>query len=320
MSPFTLDEKKRLFRAVMGEEPPTLGVVGASGSGKSSFINESFSTKLPISHTKACTKEFWRLTLEVIAKQGDLKGLQLRLGVRDAPGLGEDRVKDREYLRMYAEELPNCDVVVYLINARNRAIALDQEYLGTLHGICPNLIFGLSQVDLVAPMNWPQGLPIPSKEQERNIEEIVVDRQEKLSTVLGYSPTIIPISSARGYNLEPMFTAILRAAPNGRKWLFDLIKGYRLEDWIPRSVLRGRKEVKTARSDGREIGELLRSVRTKLETVFGPGSEREMLLKLSEMMGRDQVDPKKMSKAELQQIERSLVLEQIRRASKKESI
>lgn len=73
------------IRAEMRRRPPVIGVVGVSGTGKSSTVNAMFRTDLPISHTTACTKDFWNVELAVHTSQG-----QRLLRVVDAPGLGED--------------------------------------------------------------------------------------------------------------------------------------------------------------------------------------------------------------------------------------
>ena len=92
-------EKQRMIEALMAK-PPKIGLVGISGVGKSSTINTMFKTRLPISHTVACTKEFRDVPLAVHATQGELSGATLQLLVCDAPGLGEDVKKDAEYLEI----------------------------------------------------------------------------------------------------------------------------------------------------------------------------------------------------------------------------
>jgi len=324
MAKLTTDEKRRLLNAMLGERPPAMGIGGLSGTGKSTTINASFSTKLPVSHTRACTKEFWKLQLSVEARQGDLKGEVLRLGVYDAPGLGEDLSADAGYLDMYKQCLPECDVILWLLSARNRALALDQKYLQELRPFTSNMMFGLSQVDLVAPMDWSQGLPIPSVEQEQNIREIISDRQARLAPVLGYSPTIIPFSAAKGYNMEVLFTSMLRAAPKGRKWLFELIKGYRLEDWIPESVSTRRQAAaaetkKPERLSLREeAGQLLGRIRRAIAIRFKTDSEVEIANQLSELLGRPNLDHKTLTLEELKEIEARLAREQLQRAEKSE--
>lgn len=157
--------------------------MGVSGVGKSSTINAMFKTSLPVSHTVACTKEFWALKLDLKMTQGPAQGRGINLVVHDAPGLGEDLANDAQYLSMYREKLPDCDIILWILTARNRAVALDQHYLTQLEEFQDRIVFGLNQVDLVEPMNWPPGLPIPSVEQEKHIAEILKDRGRRLSSV-----------------------------------------------------------------------------------------------------------------------------------------
>ncbi len=196
-SEFTPEDEARLKEALEGElsrKPPTIGLVGVSGVGKSLTINTMFKTSLPVSHTVACTKEFTEVPLAVSLKDGPGQGGATRLVVFDAPGLGEDRERDPEYIQMYQESLPQCDVILWITAARNRAVALDQGYLEQLGDLQERMVFGLSQVDLVEPRNWKQGLPIPSKEQEAHILEIVADRSERFSRTLGRSIDVVPYS------------------------------------------------------------------------------------------------------------------------------
>jgi uncharacterized protein len=225
------------------KKPPTIGLVGVSGVGKSSTINTLFKTQLPVSHTVACTKEFWELKLDVKMTQGPAEGEGVKLIVHDAPGLGEDLAKDDEYLGMYRDKLPDCDVILWVLAARNRAVALDQHYLVQLDGFHDRIVFGLNQVDLVEPMNWKAGLPIPSKEQETHIAKIVEDRGLRLSSVMKRKVEVIPYSTVRGYNLEALFTAMLQACARQRSWILSGLKNFSYKDAIPVELLQGQKRV-----------------------------------------------------------------------------
>lgn len=68
--------------------PPTIGVVGVSGTGKSATINALFKTNLAISHTGACTKRFEATEMKLMAREGVAKDEQATLVVVDSPGLG----------------------------------------------------------------------------------------------------------------------------------------------------------------------------------------------------------------------------------------
>lgn len=88
-------DKADLNEAIARElaKPPTIGVVGVSGTGKSSTINTLFKTQLAISHTTACTKHFEanEVALEMI--DGQAAGQQTTLTIYDAPGLWRGRSK-----------------------------------------------------------------------------------------------------------------------------------------------------------------------------------------------------------------------------------
>lgn len=109
----TREEQDQLAEGIERElqRPPTIGVVGVSGASKSSTINALFRTALPVSHTIACTKRFEENELTLRINQGQSKGRATKLIVYDAPGLGEDVKKDPEYLDMYRQHLPKCDMI-----------------------------------------------------------------------------------------------------------------------------------------------------------------------------------------------------------------
>ncbi len=216
------------------EREPTICVIGVSGSAKSSTINTMFHTSLPISHTVACTKRFEENELALRMTQGQAEGRTVKLVVYDAPGLGEDVRRDPEYLEMYHRHLPACDVALWVLSARNRAVALDQQYLAQMKEFHAKMVFGLSQVDLVEPMNWKPGLPIPSKEQEANIAEIVEDRGKRISETLGRQVRLVPYSNHKGYNLEELFAALLTHVQGDRAWIFAGLKNFSFKDFMPK--------------------------------------------------------------------------------------
>lgn len=226
------EKLRQAWESELARKPPTIGVVGVSGVGKSSTINTMFRTDLPISHTVACTKEFTEVPLRVQASSGPGAGDRVQLVVVDAPGLGEDVRRDAHYLDMYERHLPECDVVLWVTAARNRAVALEQQYLQRFSALQDRIVFGVSQVDLVEPRNWKSASLVPSREQEANIEAIIADRGARLSDVVGRQVRIVPYSNYKGYNLEWLFTSLLESCTSGRKWIFEALKNFELEDWI----------------------------------------------------------------------------------------
>ncbi|WP_168221002.1 GTPase family protein [Actinomadura sp. WMMA1423] len=238
---------RRKILAELQEElrrkPLTIGVVGVSGVGKSTLVNTMCKTDLPTSPTVACTREFESQDVSITVRGGVVEGYRAKLRVVDAPGLGESVEQDPGYLEMYRRELPKCDVVLWLSAARNRAIALEQQYLAELVGVNDRIVFGLSQVDLVDPLDWNTEVNLPSGEQRKNIQEICRDRSERFSATIGSTVEFVPVSAGRRYNLQPLFSALLERAPDERAWIFSGVKAFTAGDWVPEKyrgkVMRG---------------------------------------------------------------------------------
>jgi small GTP-binding protein len=217
----------------LSTQPPRIGVVGVSGTGKSSTINSMFKTTLPISHTAACTKNFESTPMELRMTSGVAKDESVKLTIVDAPGLGEDVTADPGYLEQYRDNLPTCDVVLWVLAARNRAVSLDQQYLQQLSDFSSKIVFGINQIDLVHPMDWSERINLPSEEMEANIAGIVHDRTERIQTITGAPVTVTAYSAQRGYNLEQLFTSIIGAIPETRKFIYDALKNFSFQDFIP---------------------------------------------------------------------------------------
>ena len=217
------------------KRPPTLGVVGVSGVGKSSTINALFRTTLPTSPTLRGTSRFTAQKIAIDGRKLMKRDVAAALKVYDSVGLGEDVDADPGYLRRYREHLGKCDCVLWVTSARNRAVALDQSYMRELSEHLPHLVIGLNQADLVEPMNWTTKYNMPSREQETHLAEIAADRQERYARALGRSADALPVISycaKRRYNLSELFLACLTNVPSGRRWMFQIVKGFSAKDWI----------------------------------------------------------------------------------------
>lgn len=223
---------RRALEAELAANPPTICVIGLSGVGKSRTINALFGTRKAVSATTRGTHRFHATTHEITSDRLAGTSLSARLRVYDAPGLGEDRALDDDYLRRYATHLPKCDLAIWVVAARNRALALDQLYMERLGPVLPSLVIGINQVDLADPLPWNEGLNMPSVEQEASIAAIVADRREKLARGLGIEPRVVAYSALKHYNLQALFLAAIESAPAKRRWMFDLLKSFTTMDWL----------------------------------------------------------------------------------------
>ncbi|ACC85393.1 GTPase family protein [Nostoc punctiforme] len=232
-----LEKALPIIQRELKKRPPTIGLIGLSGVGKSSTINRLFKTNLATSDTVACTKEFEHKDIELKLTNSTIQNYPVQLRVIDAPGLGEDINLDPQYLQMYKENLGRCDVIVWVLAARNRAVALDQQYLQELEEFHNKIVFALHQIDLVEPLNWNIEYNIPSPKQKKNIEVILQDKKEKLSAVIKKDVKMIEYSSRTGFGLEQLFAAIINSCPEERTWIFNGLKGFSYKEYTPKIVL-----------------------------------------------------------------------------------
>jgi predicted GTPase len=212
--------------------PPTICVIGLSGVGKSSTINAMFGTDKAVSATTRGTHRFRADTFAIHSERVDGVPLAAALRVVDAPGLGEDAALDANYLKRYREHLPKADLALWVVAARNRALALDQQYLDALRSVLPHAVIGINQVDLVDPLDWDGRINMPSLAQDVAIQAIVTDRAAKLGPHFRAPPKAIAYSARHYFNLQALFAALIDAAPPKRRWMFDLVKSFSTADWL----------------------------------------------------------------------------------------
>jgi small GTP-binding protein len=233
--------KKEILKALT-INPPTIGLVGVSGVGKSTTINTLFKTDLKVSDTIACTKDFETIPLELKFNNDNIKDFGTKLQIIDAPGLGEDINLDVNYIHRYKENLEQCDVILWIMTGRNRAVALDQQYLKELSDFHTKIIFGINQVELIEPQDWNAKINLPSKKQLKNINIIEKDRKEKIEKTLQREIRICSYSAKAKYNLEELFGLLIDSCPENRKWIFNELKGFHYKDFLPENV---REQFKT---------------------------------------------------------------------------
>ena len=139
---------------------PVIGIMGKSGAGKSSLCNALFASEVsPVSDVAACTREPLRFRLQV----GDCY-----MTLMDLPGVGESSTRDTEYAALYREQLSRLDLVLWLIKADDRALAVDEHFYHQVIGEAyrHKVLFVISQSDKAEPTSG--GGPL-STAQKQNI-------------------------------------------------------------------------------------------------------------------------------------------------------
>ena len=139
---------------------PVIGIMGKTGAGKSSLCNALFVGEIsPVSDVAACTREPLRFRLQVGERYMTLV---------DLPGVGESGERDAEYAALYRAQLSRLDLVLWLIKADDRALAVDEHFYHQVIGEAyrHKVLFVISQSDKAEPTSG--GGPL-STAQKQNI-------------------------------------------------------------------------------------------------------------------------------------------------------
>ncbi|UGB02943.1 GTPase family protein [Leclercia sp. G3L] len=179
---------------------PVIGIMGKTGSGKSSLCNALFAGEIsPVSDVTACTREPLRFRLQV--------GKRFMTLV-DLPGVGESERRDTEYAAMYREQLPHLDLVLWLIKADDRALAVDEHFYHQVIGEAyrQKVLFVISQSDKVEPGSGGEQL---STEQKQNISRKICLLHELFQPV----HPVCSVSVRLQWGLRVMAERMIRCLP-----------------------------------------------------------------------------------------------------------
>ncbi len=179
---------------------PVIGIMGKTGAGKSSLCNALFAGEvLPVSDVAACTREPLRFRLQVGERYMTLV---------DLPGVGESGARDTEYAALYREQLPRLDLVLWLIKADDRALAVDEHFYRLVIGETyrHKVLFVISQSDKVEPACGGEKL---STEQKQNISRKICLLHELFQPV---NP-VCAVSVRLHWGLRVMAERIIRSLP-----------------------------------------------------------------------------------------------------------
>ncbi|EAW1355196.1 hypothetical protein AXP62_24980, partial [Salmonella enterica subsp. enterica] len=137
--------------------------MGKTGAGKSSLCNALFAGEMsPVSDVSACTREPLRCRLQVGRHS---------MVLIDLPGVGESEVRDREYRALYRRQLPQLDLVLWVIKADDRALSVDERFYREVIGTHRHkVLFVVNQVDKLEPcQQWNATSGSPSSHQKINL-------------------------------------------------------------------------------------------------------------------------------------------------------
>lgn len=219
---------------------PMIGIMGKTGVGKSSLCNALFQGKVsPVSDVSSCTRDALRFRFQTGNRY---------LTLIDLPGVGESQQRDREYELLYRHVLPEIDLIIWVIKADDRALAVDEHFYRHVIGDAfqSKVLFVVNQADKIEPCHeWNSTSNQPSPLQIANLDLKVQDITRLLQPI---NP-VRAISVKTNWNLTEMVEAMVESLPE---------KTSSPVSAQLHSHLKTERVKKTARNDfGSAVGEVL---------------------------------------------------------------
>lgn len=110
------------------EKPINVAIIGQSGVGKSTTVNNLFGAKEKVSRIAEGTDlKNYTGYREYVLDDGSV------MRVADLPGYGRGVQEDKKYKELYIKTLKNCDVILLIMQANDKAIVDDQSMIECLY-------------------------------------------------------------------------------------------------------------------------------------------------------------------------------------------
>lgn len=215
--------------------PFKVAVIGQGGVGKTSTIQSVFGVQPSRCNKIRAVEEG---TSDVEEKIFDIEdGFSLSLS--DMPGLKNDITKDEKiYIPLYKKILPDCDLVIYVVDAHAKQLGIDIKILrDTVIPICKaagktkNIIIALNKIDTIGQSfpeyktnkeyHWNKVENKPTETLAKLIQERVTDIYRRLVKANIFEDIDVKQSPAYSavyaFNMQGFLTAILESE---RGWIF----------------------------------------------------------------------------------------------------
>ena len=129
----------------------------------------------------------------------------------DLPGVGESEVRDREYRALYRRQLPQLDLVLWVIKADDRALSVDERFYREVIGTHRHkVLFVVNQVDKLEPcQQWNATSGSPSSHQKINLSLKLSDVRQLFTP----SHPLRAVSARTGWGLGSLVETMMRSLP-----------------------------------------------------------------------------------------------------------
>jgi predicted GTPase len=196
------------------ESEPQVAIIGECGVGKTSTINALFGAGMPVSHFEPCTKD--AIGNRYQTPSGEF------ITVYDMPGIGESIQADRQIIDIYKKIYPQVDVIMWIVAAGDRQLAMMQHLLlqiakETGSSGLQRLVFAINKADVMYPNDWNTRINLPSQEQSQYLQGFSNTVLQRIREIIPKWSGAIPVYSAiKAYNLKELLLTMLQASPKGR--------------------------------------------------------------------------------------------------------
>lgn len=206
---FLPEKTKKMFLSAFNHlicYSPTIGIMGKTGTGKSSLINALFQSPLSsVSDVSGCTRQAQRFSMSMNDHT---------LTFIDLPGVGESLERDKEYHSLYRNLLPELDLIIWVLKAGDRAWSSDEQCYHFLTEQCGyhrnRFLFVLNQADKIEPCRqWDEQRHQPSDEQAANLAL----KQQAVITAFEPYHTVIGVSAIENFQLTELAEKLIQALP-----------------------------------------------------------------------------------------------------------